>query len=139
METGGPALACAAASTALILLDTSAVLWLERDHARARPLARWRGRLYLSPASLLELQLLVEVGRLKLRRGAAVSAFATDPRWLLDDPPSVPWFQAAQELGWTRDPFDRLLVAHARRRGWRFATADSVILRHLDDTQALEL
>ena len=55
---------------ALILLDTNAVLWLHQGHRRARQLEREPGRLYMSPASLLELQFLVEAGRLRLRTGA---------------------------------------------------------------------
>ncbi len=38
----------------------------------------------------------------------------------------------AIDLSWTRDPFDRLLVAHARLRGWRFATADAALLKRLE-------
>jgi len=42
-------------------------------------------------------------------------------------------------LSWTRDPFDRLLVAHARLRGWRLATADTTLLAHLPDRERLAL
>jgi PIN domain nuclease of toxin-antitoxin system len=52
----------------LILLDTNALLWLHQGHPRCRPLKRYAGRLYISPVSLLELQLLIEVGRLRRRR-----------------------------------------------------------------------
>jgi PIN domain nuclease of toxin-antitoxin system len=114
----------------LILLDTNALLWLQRGHPRSRPLNRWDGRLYVSPASLLELQLLVEVGRLRLRPQASVTDLVRDERWLLDDPPAARWFDRALAAGWTRDPFDRLLVAHAQLRGWRIATGDTVILEH---------
>ena len=119
-----------AAETALILLDTNALLWLHRRHPRSRPLTRCADRLYVSPASLLELQLLIEVGRLRLKPQARVTDLAKDERWLLDDPPAVSWFEGALAAGWTRDPFDRLLVAHARLRGWRIATGDAAILEH---------
>jgi PIN domain nuclease of toxin-antitoxin system len=42
-------------------------------------------------------------------------------------------------LAWTRNPFDRIIVAHALVRGWRLATADRVILEHLDPRYAIEL
>jgi PIN domain nuclease of toxin-antitoxin system len=74
--------------------------------------------------------LLVEVGRLRLRARAGVTDVANDERWLLDDPPAARWFQGALAAGWTRDPFDRLLVAHAQLRGWRIATGDAAILAH---------
>jgi len=123
----------------VILLDTNALIWLDRGHRRSRRLDRWAGRLYISPASLLELQLLTESGRFRLRRGARVGEFEDDERWLLDDPPSVAWFSRAFELAWTRDPFDRLLAAHAMLRGWRLATADGELLHRLGERHSVEL
>jgi PIN domain nuclease of toxin-antitoxin system len=93
----------------------------------------------VSPASLLEVQFLVESGRLGLRPGAAVSELANDERWLLDDPPAAVWFERALELGWTRDPFDRLLVAHAALRNWRLATGDGALVERLGKARALPL
>jgi PIN domain nuclease of toxin-antitoxin system len=76
----------------------------------------------------LELQLLIEVGRLRLRAQASVADLVKDDRWVVDDPPAASWFERALAGGWTRDPFDRLLVAHAELRGWRLATGDAAIL-----------
>ncbi len=137
-EEGGPLLH-EKTSAAVILLDTHALLWLDAEHRRSRPLSRWAGRLYASPASLLEIQVLVEVGRVRLRRGKTPAGLAADPRWLLDSPHSAAWFEAAWEFAWTRDPFDRLLVAHARLRGWRLATADLELLEALREPDVLEL
>jgi PIN domain nuclease of toxin-antitoxin system len=39
--------------------------------------------------------------------------------------------QTAVELSWTRDPFDRLLAAHAIVVGAPLLTADRTILNHL--------
>jgi PIN domain nuclease of toxin-antitoxin system len=39
--------------------------------------------------------------------------------------------QAAAELSWTRDPFDRLIAAHAIVAGAPLLTADRTILDHL--------
>jgi PIN domain nuclease of toxin-antitoxin system len=93
----------------------------------------------MSPASLLELQFLVEAGRLRLRAGAAARDLVEDDRWAIDDPPSGEWFRRAVDIGWTRDPFDRLLVAHARLRGWRIATGDAELLERLGPHGSLEL
>jgi PIN domain nuclease of toxin-antitoxin system len=123
----------------VILLDTHALLWLDRGHPRSRPLAGWAGRLYLSPASLLEVELLREAGRIRLRRGATPATLAHDDRWLLDSPPSAAWFEAAWPLSWAHDPFDRLLVAHAAHRGWRLATADAELLARLGTNRTIEL
>lgn len=120
----------------MILLDTNALIWLEQGHRRARALVGQGKRLYISPASLLELQFLTEAGRIRLR-SSGVADLAHHHLWLLDDPPAAAWFDEALDLSWTRDPFDRLLVAHARLRGWRLATADTALLEHLTERQRL--
>jgi PIN domain nuclease of toxin-antitoxin system len=122
----------------VILLDTNAVIWALQQHRRARPLAD-RPRLQISPATLLELQFLLEAGRLALPSGASPVAVVNDRRWLLDEPPSGRWFQQAMEIGWTRDPFDRLLVAHARIRGWKLATGDAALLDGLRPSERVPL
>jgi PIN domain nuclease of toxin-antitoxin system len=122
----------------VILLDTNALIWLHQRDRRTRALEK-NVTLYASPASLLELQILVEAGRLRLRPGYSVEQLVGDARWLLDDPPSADWFSQAIEIGWTRDPFDRLLVAHADLRGWRLATGDVQLAARLGVPRSLEL
>jgi PIN domain nuclease of toxin-antitoxin system len=122
----------------MILLDTHAAIWLHQRHRRARALDGV-GRLHLSPATLLELQFLVEAGRLRLRDHVPLAAWGDDPRWRFDEPPSGAWFSRAAETAWTRDPFDRLLAAHAHLRGWKLATADQGMLAHLPPSQVVPL
>ncbi len=127
-----------APDTALvILLDTNAVIWLDGNHPRTRGLARSASRLFVSPATLLELQMLDELGRLRLRGG--VRGIVESERWQLDDPPAIDWFERATEESWTRDPFDRLIVAHAHVRGFRLATGDGAILARLRASERVEL
>jgi PIN domain nuclease of toxin-antitoxin system len=126
------------AEAPLILLDTHALIWLDQGRPRVAPLLRGGRRLYVSPANLLELQFLGEIGRIKLPKGDA-EALAVDDRWTLDDPPASAWFATALDLSWTRDPFDRLIAAHARMRGWRLATADATMLKSLGPRHTLEL
>ena len=123
----------------MILLDTNAVLWALAGDRRAAPLLAHAGRLRLSPVSLLEIQFLVEVGRLELAPGRSGDEIADDERWRLDSPASARLFAAALDLDWTRDPFDRLLVAHARYRRWRLATGDRFLQDHLRDDGLLSL
>jgi PIN domain nuclease of toxin-antitoxin system len=123
----------------VILLDTNALIWLLAGHGRAAELAQAGGRLYLSPVSLLELQFLVEVDRLEVEAGRSVADVAADPRWQLDSPRSDVLFGNALSVEWTRDPFDRLLIAHARCRRWRLATGDRRILAQLPDNAVLRL
>jgi PIN domain nuclease of toxin-antitoxin system len=111
----------------VILLDTNALIWVQQAHPRTRKLIRSESSLYISPAILLELQFLQEAGRIRLK-SAGIQAIVDDDRWLVDDPPATAWFLKAAELGWTRDPFDRLIAAHAQLRGWRVATADRKLI-----------
>jgi PIN domain nuclease of toxin-antitoxin system len=122
----------------VILLDTNALLWLARGHRRAAALSAGARSLYVSPAVLLEVQLLIESGRVRLR-AIGLEGLADDSRWALDDPPAATWFQQAWRVSWTRDPFDRLIVAHARLRGWKLATADEALLGHLEPFEAIAL
>ena len=123
----------------MILLDTNAMLWVHQRHRRARRLEHYGGQLCVSPASLLEIQFLVEAGRIRLRSGAAVLELADDERWAMDNPSAVDWFERAVDVRWTRDPFDRLLVAHAALRGWRLATGDGDLLERLGAAGSIEL
>ena len=123
----------------VILLDTNATIWVHDDHARAASLIRAGKPLYVSPATLLELQVLTESGRLRLRRGSTPRELIADDRWVQDDPPSHDWFETALEVGWTHNVFDRLLVAHARMRRWKLATSDTTILAHLSSHEYFEL
>ena len=115
----------------MILLDTNAVIWLLTSHPRAAPLLVGRQPLALSPVSLLELRFLEEVGRIQLTPDTTVAALIDDPRWRHDNPSSRALFEAALPVAWTRDPFDRLLVAHARYRDWPLATGDRRLIAQL--------
>ncbi len=123
----------------MILLDTHALIWLEARHPHAKRLAKVSTGLAISPATLLEMQFLLEQGRIRLKGSVLIGDLADDERWTLDEPPAAAWFDAARALAWTRDPFDRLIVAHALFRGWKLATADAIIREHLEPGQLFEL
>lgn len=76
---------------------------------------------------------------MRLAPGRSVTEIADDSRWRLDSPSSARLFSAALDLEWTRDPFDRLLVAHAAYRGWRLATGDRVLQARLEGEALLAL
>ena len=137
VETRRPHLLVEAPS--LILLDTNAVIWLHRGDRRAAGLAERTDRLYVSPATILEFQFLIEAGRLRLRAGASLHQVVHDDRWVIDDPASVAWFEKATEVAFIQDPFDRLIVAHARLRHWRLATGDRALLGALTAGERIEL
>jgi PIN domain nuclease of toxin-antitoxin system len=121
----------------VILLDTNALVWLASGHRRAAPLRRLPP-LFVSPASLLELHFLAESGRVRFTSGG-VAGLVDDRRWTVDEPPAAAWFQGAWDLGWTRDPFDRLIVAHATLRRWKLATGDGPIIGRLGAAVVIQL
>lgn len=123
----------------MILLDTSAVLFLLTNDRRARRLESHLGGLAFSPVSLLELHFLQESGRGAFTAEDPARAVREDPRWTVDDPPLEEIVLRALPLVWTRDPFDRLLVGHALYRRWRLATSDSILLRNLPSSATFAL
>lgn len=129
----------ATADRSLILLDTNAALYLITGSRRARPLHRHIGRLRFSPLVLLEMRLLEEAGRVTFAVPDPPDAIRRDSRWIVDTPPLGGIVAAALELGWTRDPFDRLIVGHAISRRFRLATSDETIVRHVPPPATLPL
>lgn len=115
-----------------LLLDTHFVLWVVVGHPRIaefdwldayRP---WG----VSPASLLEIRYLSEVGRLELDDEGFLKALDGDRRFMLDEVPLLRLIQQALPLDWTRDPFDRLLAAHSLARRTPLCTLDRRIQAH---------
>ena len=112
-----------------LLLDTHFLIWLVLGSRRLAEFP-WieRHRPWgVSPVSFLEIQFLAEVGRLSVRNPEFVDTVMADPRFTVDDVPLVRLVRHALGLGWTRDPFDRLLVAHSAARRTPLCTTDRVI------------
>lgn len=113
------------------MLDTHIAVGLYGGHVRglgseARR-AIDRGDVAISPAVLLEIELLHEIRR--IREGAKVVAAALaqnlDIRVAGDRFADVA--TEALAVGFTRDPFDRLIVAHAMLTKSALVTQDSLI------------
>ena len=121
----------------MILLDTNAVVWLLANHARAKPLLKGGQELVASPAALLEVGFLTELG--KIRLSVTLSDLREDSRFRVDDPSGAAWFAKAEELAFTRDPFDRLIVANALLRKAKLATGDQRIIDYLGPARVVAL
>jgi PIN domain nuclease of toxin-antitoxin system len=114
------------------ILDTHIALWWLADDARLTPrLRELIGRasdVYLSSASTWEVAIKLAIGKLKLDLEADTtfaSVCAAQGFRLLSVEHADAW--AVLSLPMTRaDPFDRLIAATARRRGWTIVTADAV-------------
>jgi len=85
----------------------------------------------LSPMAALELAYLHEVGRARDPLATMLEALRRDVQLEIADAPLAEVAQAAAGLSWTRDPFDRLIAAHAIVAGSPLLTADRTILKNL--------
>lgn len=119
---------------AVIRLDTHIVAWLYigatgRLTATARRLLETNEPV-VSPAVELELTFLQEIGRFTVS-GADVTADLRERIGLeLSDISFGAVVASAAPLNWTRDPFDRLIVADALAAGTALLTKDAEIREH---------
>ena len=113
-----------------LLLDTHVFLWRDRAdkalNAEARALITdSTNQVFISAASIWEIAIKRRLRKLDFR-GSAVAAIATNG---FHELPILPIdAETAGALSWQQsDPFDRMLVAQARRLGLTLATADAAI------------
>ena len=120
-----------------LLLDTHAFIWWDSGEARLSPAAKVAcespaNTLHLSLASVWELQIKMQLGKLALRVPLAEVRRVQQERNSLRLEPVV--LEDILELAALpphhRDPFDRLLVAQARRGGFHLVSHDPEILRY---------
>lgn len=78
----------------------------------------------------LELQFLHEIGRIVKSAEAVLSALAKDIGLQLTSSKLVEVAETARDLAWTRDPFDRLIVAEAMLQNSPLLTRDRLITKH---------
>jgi PIN domain nuclease of toxin-antitoxin system len=102
----------------------------ERVPAAARALIS-EGRPRISPLVALELAYLQEVGRARDPVAMMLVALRRDAGIEVADISLAELTQAATDLSWTRDPFDRLIAAHAIVANAPLVTADRTIREHL--------
>lgn len=92
-----------------------------------------RSAVFVSPALRLELTFPREIERLKVSADEILGALASELGVVQSDDPLQAVVAKAMDLRWTRDPFDRILVATAILHRAPFVTRDERILKHFDD------
>lgn len=118
---------------AVAYLDTHVVAWLFAGDvsllsSRARD-AVDSADLLVSPAVLLELQLLREIGRSTVAAEDVIGDLRHRLGLEVCSLPFADVATAALDLAWTRDPFDRLIVAQAACRESVLVTKDRALRR----------
>ena len=120
-------------------LDTHVVLWLaagkvNRLSSKARGLLD-RSELLLSAMAFLELEYLRELGRTKFSAQDLLVKVSHETNLRLCDLPFSQISSAALDEKWTRDPFDRIIVAQARLNGLApLISSDEEIATHYPRT-----
>lgn len=115
----------------VIYLDTHVVAWLyearlELFPERAEQLLE-EHELLVSPMVVLELQYLHEIERILVEAPVIVEYLESAVGLRVCPLPFHRIVMEALDTRWTRDPFDRLIVAHAAATGSFLLTKDTVI------------
>jgi PIN domain nuclease of toxin-antitoxin system len=120
-------------------LDTHIALWL--GEAKSRQLSTEalglikRADLLLSPMAYFELELLHEIKRSRLPARDLFEKLAHEIGLRLCDLPFPMVASAALNEGWTRDPFDRMIVAQAKANGFAWlVSAEEDFKKHYPRT-----
>ncbi len=120
-------------------LDTNVVVWLaqgslDRISQKAQQHLN-EAELLLSPMVLLELEYLFEVKRLRIGARDIFLKIEHELGVRRCDFTFSSIVSAALDEKWTRDPFDRMIVAHAKANGFaNLISADEEISQHYPRT-----
>ena len=122
----------------VVYLDTHIVVWLyagltEKITEGARK-AIEDCDVLISQMVRLELQYLFEIGRIKQRPSMMIKSLSKSINLKVSDFPLSEIIDEALKIDWTRDVFDRLLVAEAKVKGAGFITADDDIRAKVKQT-----
>ena len=118
-----------------LYLDTHIVIWLREKSINkisnhAKSLIEKASILYVSPMVYLELQYLFEIGRLIEEPRNILSELDEMIDLKVDKIDLYELVKVAQNISWTRDAFDRLIVANTIYRNSALITKDNKILEN---------
>jgi PIN domain nuclease of toxin-antitoxin system len=116
----------------LIYLDTHVVIWLSAGlttlfNSTVQNLIN-QNDLFISPIVRLELQYLYEIKRITDSPNAIVTDLTKRIGLQIDGTDLNKIVSQAMTFSWTRDPFDRIIVANAGLNNHILVTKDSAIL-----------
>lgn len=123
----------------MIYLDTHVVVWLyagltDKFSDLATSLINDRD-LYISPMIRLELQYLYEIGRISEQPNPIIADLDNLMGLKICELDFNTVIGSSLEVNWTRDPFDRIIVAHAAVNETILLTKDDLILANYEHAQ----
>jgi PIN domain nuclease of toxin-antitoxin system len=121
----------------VIHLDTHVVVWLYAGEIDRLPkpvrASMEANGLCISPAVVLELRYLREVGKITADAPMMLQTLSASIGLTVADTSFIEVVMAALPEACTRDPFDRLIVANAKVEQARLLSKDESIRRHYAD------
>ncbi len=116
----------------MIYIDTHVAAWLyagvdQLMSMEARVSLQDSDDIRVSPMVRLELQYLFEIGRVTAPAAKVMDELRTALGLTVCDASFVAVAHLAEDLTWTRDPFDRLIVAHATLHDAPLLTKDGTL------------
>ena len=122
----------------MIYLDTHVVVWLYSKGKSAIPQiavdAIRAQEVKISPMVHLELQYLYEIGRVSTPAAVVYDELAGTIGLAICDKAFLAVVTEANKQSWTRDPFDRIIVAQAALSDDSLVTKDAIIHKHYPNT-----
>ena len=122
----------------MVFIDTHIAVWLYNNSTErlssAGKTALDTNDIFISPVCALELEYLHEIGKIKKRPGDVINLLSELIDLKMDDISMAELIESAIREKWTRDPFDRMIVAHARKRNAILISADRIIKKHYKKT-----
>jgi len=120
----------------VIHLDAHVAVWAHASRSRLSSSARRllvQDSCQVSPVVLLEVEMLFELRRIAADATTILARLSEQIGLTVCETPFVHVVDAARTFAWTRDPFDRLIVANAMADGAPLLTADETILANFKD------
>jgi PIN domain nuclease of toxin-antitoxin system len=122
----------------MLFLDTHIVIWLYTMQLslispKAQKLIA-ENDVFISPAVFLEMEYLFEIGKISEKAKTITAFLAKKIDLKIDDEYFLNIIHVAAEEKWTRDPFDRIIVSHAKCRDASLISKDGQIKKHYKKT-----
>jgi PIN domain nuclease of toxin-antitoxin system len=122
----------------MIFLDTHVVVWL---YAKSLNLLSPKAKdeidandiIYISPLVILELEYLFEINRITVHGQEIIDYLMDKINLQVCEQSMLKVVQKAADLKWTRDPFDRIIVAQALVNEAGLLTKDKNILNNVKE------
>lgn len=117
-----------------VFIDTHIAIWLATDDKKKISVDTIAvieaSELFISPMVVLELQYLYEIKRIPLSPEDMLKEFKKNLKLEISQSSFSEVCANACKIGWTRDSFDRLIVAEADLYKAKLVTADEKILQN---------